>query len=199
MWLEKEPTLRKKTTKPAENLLNNVIGYGYETTALQVIRKYITTGETPADKKVMDALKFLQAGRSKTELEWKEIGEILIAERVGSRVVFTGYEWMSFRLPGGTYTPDIGYLFESGRWAFVEIKGSRVQKNYRDARSKLRAAACLNPWFVFYEARNERRSWQIEEIPTDTTLIDGLIQFGEDEREREEKNGNEQKRKSSSV
>lgn len=178
--------MRRYTTKkssPVENLLKNTLEYGYETSALQVIRNYLVSGTVPTDINVINAIKFLQAGRSQTELEWRRIGEILISEQVGSKPIFVGYEWIAFRVPGGSYTPDIAYLFESGKWAFVEVKGSRIQKNYRDARSKLRAVACLNPWFEFYEARNEKRSWQLERIPTDTTLVDGLIKFGEGEGE----------------
>lgn len=177
-----------RKNNPTENLVENILEYGYDTSALEVIRGFLVGGTLPTDKGVIDVLKFLQSGRSQTEIEWRRIGDLLISEKMGSNPVFVGYEWISFRLPGGSYTPDIAYLFESGKWAFVEIKGSRTQKNYRDARSKLRAVACLNPWFEFYEARNEKRSWQVERIPADTTLVDSLIKFGEDK--GEDKNGN---------
>jgi hypothetical protein len=81
---------------------------------------------------------------------------------------------MSFNLPGGRYTPDFFILFSDGTIAFVEVKQEAVSrsgkryyagKSYRDSRSKLRAAAVLNPWFSFYQATyNTQTGWRLEKI-----------------------------------
>lgn len=79
--------------------------------------------------------------KSKAEEDYAAYGPILIGDEFGEKVVLTMYEPMTFRLPGGKYTPDFLHLLQSGTHVFVEVKGSKKQKNYRDARSKLRAAA----------------------------------------------------------
>lgn len=94
-----------------------------------------------------------------------------IKAHLGQDVIFWGYEWVSFHLPGGSYTPDFLYLLGSGQQVYVEIKGSRKQANYRDARSKLRGAATLNPWFWFYEARLARNAWEFERVPPDPAWL----------------------------
>lgn len=114
------------------------------------------------------------------EAEWLATEHVgYIHAMHGEAVVFWGYEWMSFKLPGGSYTPDFLYLLADGRLVFVECKGSKNQANYRDARSKLRAAATLNPWFWFYEVRIEKSAWNsawnIERIEPDQLWLSGLV------------------------
>ncbi len=102
--------------------------------------------------------------RSQLEQNWWNFGHIYINELANERVSVTLYEPVSFKLPGGSYTPDFLHITEKGQMFFVEIKGSKHQKGYRDARSKLRAAAELHPWFTFLEVRQENGDWTVERI-----------------------------------
>jgi len=84
------------------------------------------------------------------------------------------YEWQSFKLPGASYTPDFLCIMQSGTLVYIEVKESKFQGSYRDSRSKLRAAAALNPWFYFVMAvwkKGTRAaplgSWIIEHIEPD--------------------------------
>ena len=105
------------------------------------------------------------AYRSKTEQAFAEMAVALMAAVMGDSIAVLLYEPLTFKLPGGSYTPDFMALTDGGDVAFIEVKGSTRQKNYRDARSKLRAAAELHPWFKFYEARPLRgHNWDIERI-----------------------------------
>jgi hypothetical protein len=123
-------------------------------------------------------LLFSLAARSNEEEKFRSIGRAIIESETGHEIRFSGYEWMSFKVPGGTYTPDWCYLLDTGQWVCVEIKGSKFQKGYRDARAKLRAAATLNPWHVFYEAMPFRDlNWKLERIPPDETFLRTFIQL----------------------
>lgn len=103
--------------------------------------------------------------RSKAEEAWAGIGAAWVMDWFGQAVVHELYEPMSFNLPGESYTPDFCYFLEDGTMVFCEVKGSRMQKNYRDARSKLRAAAALHPWFIWTQATQAGRgAWDFEEI-----------------------------------
>ena len=104
------------------------------------------------------------AMKSNLERKWYNIGAVYMAEYALERIIFTQYEPITFHIPGGNYTPDFMHITESGRIYFVEVKGSRHQKGYRDARSKLRAAAEVFPWFTFIEARKENNAWELERI-----------------------------------
>lgn len=90
---------------------------------------------------------------SKAETWWNVYGPALLSDEIGTPVVETRYHWMTVHLPGGSYTPDFYHILEDGREVLVEIKGSKAQKNYRDARSKLRAAADLGRQWLWYECR----------------------------------------------
>lgn len=123
--------------------------------------------------------KFLGNVRSRTEERWAQVGKFLIAEKFNCAVIFEGYEWMTFHVPGGSYTPDYVYILENGSVVFVEIKGSGRQKNYRDARSKLRSAAAVNPWFIFCEARADR-AYALEIITKDDFAVNlGISAFAD--------------------
>ncbi|MBX3004538.1 MAG: hypothetical protein KF821_01775 [Anaerolineales bacterium] len=104
--------------------------------------------------------------RSRAERRWASEGQILIAELFHTPVEVTLYEPMSFSVPGGRYTPDFLHILSTGEQVFVEIKGSRRQTNYRDARSKLRAAAEVYPYFHWVEALAPSRNtgWKLEQI-----------------------------------
>ena len=103
--------------------------------------------------------------RSKAEEAWAVIGSMWIEDEFKLKVARELYEPFSFNLPGGSYTPDFLYILEDGSMVFCEVKGSKLQKNYRDARSKLRAAAELHPWFFWTQATQAGRgAWDFEVI-----------------------------------
>jgi len=97
---------------------------------------------------------------SKAEEWWAAWGEWLIGSEVEGEVVETYYHPLTFHLAGESYTPDFLHLLADGRLVLVEIKGSTKQKGYRDARSKLRAAAVMYPWVTWYEALVGRGGWE---------------------------------------
>jgi len=126
---------------------------------------------------------FAQTTKSKAERTWGQVGRHIIADEYEAEVLAELYEYWTFRIPGGKYTADFYYILESGRVVIVEVKGSRKQKNYRDARSKLRAAAAMNPWFTFVEAMAMKGGgFQLQEIKPDGSLlsvfINKLTEFG---------------------
>ena len=74
------------------------------------------------------------------------------------------YEPITFNLAGNKYTPDFMHLTDRGEVVFVEIKGSKRQRGYRDARSKLRLAKATHPWFTFVECIGRSDNWTVEII-----------------------------------
>ena len=88
---------------------------------------------------------------SAAEEWWHKYGTLLLTDRLGEGIALTQYHAFTLHLPGGSYTPDFLHVTSDGRMLIVEVKGSTKQRNYRDARSKLRAAAELYRWAVFYE------------------------------------------------
>lgn len=93
---------------------------------------------------------FFLTARSREEARAADDLPALIEQETGGEIVFAGYEWVSFKLPGSSYTPDWNYLLSDGRWVRVEVKGSRYQAGYQASVARLRAAAALNPWDAFY-------------------------------------------------
>lgn len=89
--------------------------------------------------------------KSQHERWFARFGQYALESHFGCAVVRMNYEPCSWRLPGGRYTPDFYAILEDGRVVFIEVKGSRQQRGYRDAMSKLRAAAALHPEFVWCE------------------------------------------------
>jgi hypothetical protein len=90
--------------------------------------------------------------------EWyARIGYLLTGDELGSEVVLTQYHALKVNLPGGSYEPDFLHILADGRLVIVEVKGSREQKGYRDARAKLRAAADLYRWATWLEIRADGR------------------------------------------
>lgn len=104
-----------------------------------------------------DLSRMISPYRSRNEEWWAAMGPILLGSEIGCQVQLTLYEPLTFKLPGGNYRPDFLHILEDGRLVLVEIKGSRRQPNYRDARSKLRAAAELYAWAAWVEARVDGR------------------------------------------
>lgn len=112
-----------------------------------------------------DLSRLVSPYRSKAEEQWSVINAMWVGDWFRVSVIETRYEPLTFHVPGGTYTPDFMNILEDGRIVFVEVKGSKAQKNYRDARSKLRAVRELYPWFYWCEARPVTRgAWEFEEI-----------------------------------
>lgn len=127
------------------------------------------TPPTPAPAAARaDVGRLMADKRSTAEREWEREGWMLllpVLERdPAERVLLTLYEPLTLNLPGGRYTPDYLHILSSGEQIFVEIKGSKKQKGYRDARSKLRAAAEVFPFWTFVEAMGGRDGWEIEEV-----------------------------------
>lgn len=91
--------------------------------------------------------------KSDGERAFSTFGKALMEEHFGLTVLRMDYEPETFNLPGGKYTPDFRMIMSDCGIVFVEIKGSRYQHGYRDARSKLRAAAFLNPMYTWVELR----------------------------------------------
>lgn len=89
--------------------------------------------------------------RSKAEADFASIGFGWLWAYFGSKVLRLVYEPITFNLPGNRYTPDFMAVLADGRVVFVEIKGSTKQRGYRDARSKLRAAADMFREFLWCE------------------------------------------------
>lgn len=154
--------MRAKSKRPRKTI-ELIRSYGIDPEAVIRLGE-INRGEVEIPRKAASTLTFFLAARSATERKWRETGRVLVEKLFENVVCFAGYEWMGFKLPGGSYTPDWCYLLEDGRWIHIEVKASRFQRSYRDARSKLRAAASLNPWFTFCEARPEEAGWVLEII-----------------------------------
>lgn len=117
----------------------------------------------------------IYSSMSRPEKEFNDTGHFLLNDYVSAPINALMYEWISFNIPGGKYTPDFFVLFGDGTVAFVEVKQEAITKrgkryyagsSYRDSRSKLRATAELNPWFKFFMAVYNSRdgSWRIEPI-----------------------------------
>ena len=94
---------------------------------------------------------------SKADEWWATYGALLLADELGQAVVLTQYHAATWHVPGGSYTPDFTHLLADGAIVQVEVKGSKMQRGYRDARSKLRAAADVYRWLMWYEARVDGR------------------------------------------
>lgn len=152
--------------------LTRMMKYGVDEGSIEEINHL--SNDVPVPIKAQDVVGFFLNARSNEEKEWNQFGKQLVEAETGNKALFAGYEWLSFKLPGGSYTPDWAYFMSDGSWVFVEIKASKFQKGYRDARSKLRAAATLNPWFVFYEAMRDRGFFALEKIERDEGYTNNL-------------------------
>ena len=173
MVVRKFPTRRKK--KSPTDLLQL---YGSNLVNLHKVAEFMHLPDNLQSKNRM--LDFFITAESSTEARFKLVGKNLIEAKYG-KVVIALYNWRTYRLPGGSYTPDWNFMLENGKWVNVEIKASKLQSGYRDARSKLRAAATLNPWEIFIETmpdKNELAGWSLEEIPPDKEFMQTLFDVG---------------------
>lgn len=152
--------------------------FGVNTTPLEKLQAYMRLNTEMKVKKA--CVDFFLAADSSVEQRWSKIGRGYVEQMRGESVIFSAYHWFTFILPGSKYTADWYYLMEGGAWVIVEVKASKMQDNYRDARSKLRQAATFNPWFDFYEAMPDRKEgiggWHFEYIEPD---LDFLSTFSE--------------------
>ena len=101
--------------------------------------------------------------KSNCERRFADLGPTLLGAHFGAECLVLLYEPLRFKIPGGSYTPDWLCLLADGRIILVETKGSKRQRNYRDARSKLRAAAEVYSWWTFVEVV-EANGWTVEEL-----------------------------------
>lgn len=90
--------------------------------------------------------------KSEHERSFAQVAHALLANEFGAAVERLDYEPVTWNLPGNKYTPDFVAILEDGRIVQVEVKGSRKQRGYRDARSKLREAAAMHPEYAWVEA-----------------------------------------------
>ena len=88
----------------------------------------------------------------------------IIEGATGQAVVLTMYEPVTFHIPGSNYTPDFLHILADGEQCFVEVKGSKAQRGYRDARAKLRAAADVFPFYSWFEVRIVRHVCDLEQL-----------------------------------
>src|SRR3990167_891609 len=97
---------------------------------------------------VADLAAIVSPYKSKLEELWSREGNLILLADLGEQTAVQLYEPWTLRLIGATYKVDFVHILESGRIVCVEVKASSRQANYRDARSKLRAAAEMHPWFT---------------------------------------------------
>ena len=105
---------------------------------------------------------------SKTEQQFAKVGTILLYGFLDKKIVHLEYHPIQFVLLGEIYEIDFLAIAADGEQFFVECKGTNESKNYRDARSKLRAAAARFPFWNFIEARwpdqKYEMAWELEHI-----------------------------------
>lgn len=121
----------------------------------------------PLRQAVRGMADFLLKAESREEIRWLLEGVPVLERHFEKKVELDRSKAVSFKLPGGIYTPDFFYILEDGRRIHIEVKGSKFQPNYRDARSKIRTAATLYWFDTFCEARIEEKQWVIEIIEID--------------------------------
>ncbi len=110
---------------------------------------------------IADVQTLIPKYKSSTEEMFAAHGSTWLCDHFQSSVVLMLYEPCRWKIPGGHYTSDFMAVLEDGRVLFIEVKGSKRQKGYRDARSKLRAAAVTYPMFTWLEVVEEL-GWTIE-------------------------------------
>jgi len=102
--------------------------------------------------------------KSSQEGAFAQVAHALLADEFGLAVERLDYEPVTWHLFGNNYTPDFVATLEDGRIVHVAVKGSRKQRGYRDARSKLREAAAMYPEYTWVEAIVTLRRGQLASI-----------------------------------
>lgn len=125
--------------------------------------------------------KFMLTAESREESKWRKFAkEVLRHQYPDAEIEMEKVKYITFNLPGGSYTPDFTYLMDDGAYINVEVKGSVFQPNYRDARSKIRMASTLNPEQVFAEvmpAKEAPNGWSFEVIEPDKDYGEFLMRL----------------------
>lgn len=160
----------KKKLPHAKSLDEKISAHGLSTQAISLILTKHPKGKP--DVILRSYAKFMLQAESSVEAKWLPFSLMVITRKFPEMggVFLERIRPMSFHLPGGSYTPDFYYLMNDGSRIVVEVKGSKFQSNYRDARGKLRAAATLNPDHVFVEAMANKEcenGWSLEVIKPD--------------------------------
>jgi len=114
-------------------------------------------------KAIADVKALIPRYKSDSEQQFALLGAIILRDALGIEVAEMRYEPCRWAIPGGHYTPDWLAILDDGRVVFIEVKGSKKQRNYRDARSKLRAAAAMYPFFSWCETVEED-GWRVEMV-----------------------------------
>lgn len=159
--------------------------YGFSLQGIRIMQT-VTPFLSPS-KLVEGWAGFLLKGDSREEVRWQAMGVPLLEKQYNMPVVLWKPKAFSFNLPGGRYTPDFFYIFENGLRLHVEVKGSRLQAGYRDARAKMRAAATLFWFDNFMLAVWEQGAWQLELIEPDKDFQTELQVLAEEVRDMMEK------------
>lgn len=148
--------------------------YGFSTEALKAMQT--VTPHLPFAKIVEQWAKYLLASESEFERRWHSQGEDLplLEELYGEKVVLCKPKAISYQLPGGRYSPDYLYIFESGLRVVVEVKGSSFQKGFKDAKAKMRAAATLHWYDNFLLVMWEKNEWSLEAVKPDPDYVTEL-------------------------
>ena len=110
---------------------------------------------------IADVYALIPDYKSGAEQTFAGFGGMYWRANFGNDLMLLLYEPCKWKIAGGWYTPDFMAIMEDGNVVFVEVKGSKRQRNYRDARSKLRAAAATYPMFTWVEVVQEG-GWQVE-------------------------------------
>ena len=99
--------------------------------------------------------------RNKTE---REYGARLEARKLAGEIVSYAYEAVTLKLAFDLrYTPDYLVICADGTVEFHECKGAHI---WDDGRDKLKTAARLFPWFVFFRAQKKDGRWTVREVKT---------------------------------
>lgn len=100
---------------------------------------------------------------SKLEEDFAKGGYLQVCDQ---RILEVQYHPVRFYLLGASYKIDFCLVTED-ELLWVEVKGNKEMRNYRDARSKLRAVARMYrqvPFFRFFQVTREKGAWIVEEI-----------------------------------
>jgi hypothetical protein len=139
--------------------------FGMSLDAIQTLEKCIPY--LPMSKALAGMAKYLLKGVSKEEIQWRQAGTPLLEEMCEEKVVMVQHPSLTYPIPGGHYTADFLYFMASGLRINVEVKGSKFQKGYKDARARMRAAASLHPYDRFIMAMPFMGDWELDlEEPT---------------------------------
>jgi len=156
---KRAPVRRKKTIA---QLVNN---YGFSLQSIRAMQA--VTPKLPPSKIVEKWAHFLLNSESLEEKRWLIMGVPLIENHFSQKVVLWKPKVISYQLPGGRYTPDFYYILEDGTRLNIEVKGSKYQRGYKDARNRMRTAATLYWFDVFMMVISEAGTWQLELIEPD--------------------------------